>query len=276
MEVNKSNITFKKLSKENCTNYKNVRKIFAKYKKQTLRNHGETPGGRKMFFNLFDSIIASPSEDKTKHFIVMQAGKELLGFALIDTVDNAIVDIPFSYGSVHDFYISPKHRRKGYGSILNRHIESIFKENGTNTVLLYPDPVSGIDFWRAMGYCNTGIHQGWGRFLVYRKHLTENEQTAELDNAIEQLVTPTDTIGINPYNKQQMKEVFKVWKEYCRQANRKPHKNDVRKMAFSARKNRNVHFSALYYKGNVIGFTYKAENEISHILPEYEKQEFHL
>jgi len=127
-----------------------------------------------------------------------------------------------------------------------------------------------------MGYCNTGIHQGWGHFLVYKKHLTENEHTAEIDKAIEQLVTPTDTIGINPYNKQQMKEVFKVWKEYCKQANRKPHKNDVRKMAFSARKNRNVHFSALYYKGNVIGFTYKAENEISHILPEYEKQEFHL
>ncbi|MBR2413467.1 MAG: GNAT family N-acetyltransferase [Clostridia bacterium] len=276
MEANKSNIIFTNITNKNIRDYKKLRKIFAKYKMQTLRNHGETPCGRKMFFNLFDSIIASLSEDKTKHFIVMQAGKELLGFALIATVDNAIVDIPFSYGSVHDFYISPKHRRKGYGSIFNEHIESIFKEKGTNTVLLYPDPVSGIDFWKAMGYKATGIHQGWGRFLVYRKHLTENEHTAEIDKSIQGLVTPTDSFGINPYNKTQIKEVFAVWKEYCRQANRKPHKNDVRKMAFHARKNRNVHFSALYYKGNVIGFTFKAENEISHILPEYEKQEFHL
>ena len=66
-----------------------------------------------------------------------------------------------------------------------------------------------------------------------------------------------------------MKEVFKVWKEYCKQIDRKPHKNEVRKMAFNARKNRNVHFSALYYSGNVIGFTYKAENEISYVLPAY-------
>ncbi len=276
MKDRNSNIIFTSLTKESIKQIKNLRRIFAKYKMQTLRNHGEAPGSKKMFFNLFDSTLENLSADSTMRFIVMQKGKDLLGFTLIDIFDRDMLDIPFSYGSVHDFYISPKHRRKGYGSILNRHIESIFKENGTNTVLLYPDPVSGIDFWRAMGYCNTGIHQGWGHFLVYRKHLTENEHTAEIDKAIEQLVTPTDTIGINPYNKQQMKEVYKIWEEYCKETNRKPHKSEVRKMAFSARKNRNVHFSALYYKGNVIGFTYKAENEISYILPEYEKQEFHL
>ncbi len=269
MKVSKNNIIFTSLTKESTKQQKKLRRIFAKYKRQTLRNHGEAPGNKKMFCNLFDSILSDVSKENTKYFIVMRADKELIGFALIDTAADDVVNIPYLYGTVNDFYISPKHRRKGYGSILNEHIESIFKENGTNTVLLYPDPVSGIDFWKEMEYKATGIHQGWGRFLVFRKHLTVNEHTAELDKAIKQLVTPTDTIGINPYNKQQMKEVFKVWKEYCKQIDRKPHKSEVREMAFNARKNRNVHFSALYYSGNVIGFTYKAEYEISYVLPAY-------
>ncbi len=269
MEAIKNSISFTNLTKENSSKYKNLRKIFAKYKIQTLRNHAEAPGNKKMFYNLFDSIIESLPKDKTKYFIVMHADKELLGFALIETADRDVVDIPFSYGSVHDFYISPKHRHKGFGRILNEYIEKIFKENGTNTVLLYPDPVSGIDFWKAMGYADTGIHHGWGRWLVFCKHLTEHENTAEIDKAVQLLVTPTDTIGINPYNKPQLKEVYGVWKEYCKQAGKKPHRNDVRKMAFEARKNRNVSFTALYHQGAIIGFTYKADNEISYVLPAY-------
>ncbi len=261
--------TFTAVTKDNVREYKNLRKIFAKYKIQTLRNHGEAPGNKTMFYNLFDSIIESLSEDKAKHFIVMQNKKELLGFAFINTDEQDMLAVSDSYGSVHDFYISPNHRRKGYGRILNEHIESIFTKNNINTVFLHPDPVSGIDFWKAMGYADTGIHHGWGRWLVFCKHLNEHENTAELDKAVQKFVTPTDTIGINPYNKPQLKEVYGVWKEYCKQAGKKLHRNDVRKMAFEARKNRNVSFTALYYQGAIIGFTYKADNEISYVLPAY-------
>ncbi len=261
--------TFTTITRDNISQYKKLRKTFAEYKIQTLRNHGETPGGKKMFYNLFDGIISRASESDSDYFVVMQSGKEIIGFASISTVASDIVSIPYSYGTVNDFFISPKHRRKGYGRILNDHIEQIFINNEADTVLLYPDPVYGIPFWKAMDYYDTGINQGWGHYLVYRKHLIQHEYTAKIDNTISELVTPTDLISINPYNKPQIKEVYGIWKEYCKETNRKPHKKDVKNMGWNARKNRSINFNALYYKRKIIGFTYKTDGEISYVLPEY-------
>ena len=115
-----------------------------------------------------------------------------------------------------------------------------------------------------MGYYDSGIHQGWGRHLVYIKHI--NETSLEIDDAISKLVTPTDLIGINPYNKQQLKEVYGVWKDYCKEVDRKPHRKDVKNMAWNVRKNREISFKALYFKGSVIGFEYKGSEEINFVL----------
>lgn len=254
---------------KNINSYKKLRKTFAKYKVQSLRNQGEFPSGKKMFYDLFDSIISKASIDNSHRFTVMQLDNNVIGFASVSTDSRNAVDIPYSYGVINDFYIFPKFRRNGFGSLLNEHIESCFKANGTNTVLLSPDPVSGIDFWKAMGYRDTGIHQGWGCHFVYIKHIITNENQTEIDNAISKLVTLTDLIGINPYNKPQIKEVFEVWKKYCKGTNRKPHKKDVKQMAFNARKSRTVVFLALYYEGKVIGFVYKSVDEIKYVLPEY-------
>ncbi len=260
----KTDFTFTNITNKNIINHKKLRKIYAKYKIKSLRNQGETPGNKKMFYKLFDSIISNASVSDSDCFIVMKSANEFIGFVSISTLSTDVLDIPYSYGTVKDFYISPNHRRKGYGRILNHHIEKIFDENGTNTVLLSPDPVSGFDFWKAMGYSDTGIHQGWGRHLVYIKHINEN--SFEIDNAISELVTPTDLIGINPYNKPQIKEVYGVWKEYCKALNKKPHKSDVKRMAWNARKNRNASFKALYCKGSVIGFEYNGNDEINFVL----------
>ncbi len=246
-------------------NRKKLRRIYAKYKIKSLRNQGEFPGKKKMFYELFDSIVSNSSFSNSDYFIVMESAKKLIGFASISTTSTDVVDIPYPYGEVKDFYISPKYRRKGCGRILNHHIEKIFDENRINTVLLSPDPVSGIDFWKAVGYSDTGINQGWGRHFVYIKHINAN--SLEIDNAISELVTSTDLIGINPYNKPQIKEVYGVWKEYCKENNRKPYRKDVKNMAWNARKNRNVSFKALYYKGSVIGFEYKGNDEINFTLP---------
>lgn len=264
-----SQFCIENITRDNIIQHRKLRKIFANYKIQTLRNHGEAPGSKKMFYTLFDGIISRASDSDSDYFIVMQSGKEIIGFASISTMASDIVSIPHSYGTVNDFYISPKHRRKGYGRILNSYIEKIFRDNETAAVLLYPDPIHGIPFWKAIGYCDTGINQGWGHYLVYRKHLIQNEHTAEINNAISELVKSTDLISINPYNKPQIKEVYGIWKEYCKESNRKPHIKDVKDMAWNARKNSAVSFKALYYQGKIIGFTYIADNEINYVLPEY-------
>lgn len=274
IETIKRNVVFTNITNVNIDNYKKLRKIYAKYKIQTLRNHGEFPGNKKMFENLFDSIISNASGNNPNRFIVMQSNNNIIGFASISTSSKDVIDIPYKYGVVKDFYISPKYRRNGFGRILNEHIESIFKINKTSVILLSPDPVSGINFWRAIGYCDTGIHQGWGKHFVFIKHITKTEYSLEINNAIQNLVTPTDLIGINPYNKPQIKEADIVWKEYCREKNRKFHKNDVKKLAFNARNNKTVSFKTLYFEGKIIGLYYIGDETIRYILPEYKNRGF--
>ncbi len=274
MNTKNTKIVFTSITNENISRYNKLKKIFVKYKMQTLRNHGESPSGKKMFYNLFNGIISRASDSDSDYFIVMLSGKELLGFASISTVAADIIDIPYIYGTVNDFYISPKHRRKGYGRILNEYIENIFKDNQTATVLLYPDPVCGIPFWKAVEYRDTGIHQGWEHYLVFCKHLIKNEHSAEIDNAISELVSLTDLISRNPYNKQQIKEIYGIWKEYCKESKRKSHRKEVKRMAWRARKDRNVSFKALYYQGKIIGFIYKADKETKYILSMYKHLSF--
>ena len=79
MKTENSNFIFISITKDNINQYRKLRKIFAKYKIQTLRNHGEAPGNKKMFYNLFDGIISRASESDSDYFIVMQSGKEIIG-----------------------------------------------------------------------------------------------------------------------------------------------------------------------------------------------------
>lgn len=263
----------KPLTKGNAVDKEKLCRAYIKYKRKSLRNHGEYPLGKKVFRELFNSVVSkSASElvsDNPNHFIVMQDINNIIAFVSISTKSKDIVDVSYDYGEVKDFYVSPKHRRKGYGRVFNDYIEDVFIQNGTNVVLLSPDPVSGIDFWKAMGYSDTGIHQGWGKHFVYKKHIKENENSSEFDKVIESFVTPTDLISINPYNKKQINEVCFVWKKYCGECNRKFRKKDVKKMAFCARNSKGVSFKALYFEGRIIGFTYKDDNEVKYVLPEY-------
>ena len=105
----KLDFRFSDITKENTNDYKSLKTIFTKYKIRTLRNHGESPCGKRTFYNLFDSIVSTACESKTKHFIVMESDKELIGFALIETASTDVVDIPHRYGEI---YISQKHRAK--------------------------------------------------------------------------------------------------------------------------------------------------------------------
>ena len=76
-----TDFTFTTITKDNISQYKKLRKIFAEYKIQTLRNHGEAPGRKKMFYYLFDGIISRASESDSDYFVVMQSGKKIIGFA---------------------------------------------------------------------------------------------------------------------------------------------------------------------------------------------------
>lgn len=50
------------------------------------------------------------------------------------------------------FYIIPEKRKLGYGRVLFTHIENLLKVDGAKAIYLTPDSVSGIPFWKALGF----------------------------------------------------------------------------------------------------------------------------
>ena len=140
-------------------------------------------------------------------------------------------------------------------------MESIFIENGVQVVFLYPDPVTGTSFWEAMGYVDTGLNKGVGRYLVYKRHLIVTENTPQIDCALSALASDTDFCTVNPYNKHQLKELYPIWLNYwhetieSHESRRKIKKRLINRVRF-ARKTPKNHFNALYYKGKIIGFSW--------------------
>ena len=265
--LTENDFQFTQITNQNVKQFPLIRKLYPDYKIQALQHNGESPYGRKFFHAQFDNVIAQVSEQHgtdSNIFIAMHIEGELIGFALISTNSDDLSEYignSFHCGSVGEFFIVPKYRRNGYGRILNDHLEKIFTEENVNTVSLTPDPVTGKDFWFAMGYQDTGLNKGLGRPLIFRKHLRTDETSAAIDKAIQESCSPVGMSKINPYNKAQLAEMVPVWKEYCAKNYRKYHKREIRKTAFEARKNKNIHFSAVYCAGKIEGFILKKDDE---------------
>lgn len=274
IETVKQNITFVKLTKENVGNYKKLPKIYWKHVYTGLVNEGESPD-KKCKKNFFEQVFSDVvKDDSLSFFIVMQSGKDMIGFALFDKTKNGWwgLDLPYDYGYVGDFYIQPEYRRHGFGRMLYEHIEKIIKDDGRSFILLHPDPVTGVDFWRAMGYSDTGFNNAWGHYFIYIKHLIKDDKTEEIEKSIRKYLSLIERIEINPYNKPVIKEVSCLWKEYCKEAGKKYRKNDVRKMAFNARKSRGVGFHAIYFERKIVAFVYKTDEKLTYILPEHRER----
>ncbi len=264
------NVTFTHVCSANANRFKQLYKLYPPYKIKTLKHHGESPCGKKTFKQLLDNTIENAATDEldnvNRHFVVMCLGRIIIGFAVFSTcVNNEPVELPFKYGSVGDYFVAPELRRKGYGRKLNDYIESVFIENGTQFVLLTPDPVTGEKFWKAVGYADTGLNKGYNRYWVYMKCLTVFDKTDEIDLAIRSKISRIDIVHVNIYNKKQIRELGKIWLPYCiEKATRNGKKaNNCGKIKIKLKKSvkqaRNIpklHFYALYFEGKIIGFAF--------------------
>ena len=75
------------------------------------------------------------------------------------------------------FYIKPNHRRKGFGEMFFEHLQTVLEKDGTNKMYVCPDSVTGIPFWRAMGFSDSGKLDLDGQKNIYIKFIYEEEFT---------------------------------------------------------------------------------------------------
>lgn len=78
-----------------------------------------------------------------------------------------LLDHP-GYGTVMGFYIKPECRRKGYGRQMYEHIQKTLSKDGAR---LCPDAVTGVPFWSAMGFSESGKYDPDAKKPIYIKAL---------------------------------------------------------------------------------------------------------
>ncbi len=104
------------------------------------------------------------------HFEMLYYDNAPIGFAnfAIDTGGISGL-IEKGYGSVMEFYIAPEFRRKGYGQLFYEHIEKTLKNDGAQNLYLTSDTVTGLPFWIAMGFSDSGKIDPDNKILIYIK-----------------------------------------------------------------------------------------------------------
>ncbi len=61
-----------------------------------------------------------------------------------------------NWGYIMEFFVKKTHRRKGIGKKLVNQCENFFKEMGVKNIWLTADAVTGIPFWLACNFIETG------------------------------------------------------------------------------------------------------------------------
>jgi predicted acetyltransferase len=118
------------------------------------------------------SIIAMQGA-ADRHLELCYLGDTPIGFfyGKIDHEDHKGFIKP-GYGYVMEFYIRPEYRRNGYGTIIFRRLEHLFKVDGATTMYLTADPITGKPFWEAMGFVNTNEKSPENQLYIYEKPIS--------------------------------------------------------------------------------------------------------
>ena len=156
--------------KNNRKHHKLLESIMLPYCRELDSNVGrETP--EETLKKIIASIV-SMSEEKDRFVELCCLGEHLIGFAYgkIDREEHRGYVRP-GWGYVMEFYVKLEYRRNGYGGEIYKHLENIFKSNGVSNIWLTADPITGVPFWSAVDFTNSGEKSPENNLYIYEKEL---------------------------------------------------------------------------------------------------------
>jgi GNAT superfamily N-acetyltransferase len=97
------------------------------------------------------------------------------------------------YGYIMEFYVVPQYRRKGYGSLMFKRLESLFQGHNVKRMYLTADKVTGEPFWKSLGFEFLGEVSPENKQDILEKDVAvSNEMLGKkINNTTEQIVIQT-------------------------------------------------------------------------------------
>ena len=136
-----------------------------------LNEHSDRPLPKEFHLKWINSIIAMQGPTD-RHLELCYIDGPPIGFLYgkIDREDHKGFIKP-GYGYIMEFYVKPDHRRNGYGRMMFRHLEQLFRLDGAKMMYLTADPVTGKPFWEALGFQNTTEKSPENQLDIYERPL---------------------------------------------------------------------------------------------------------
>ncbi|MCC8167833.1 MAG: GNAT family N-acetyltransferase [Clostridiales bacterium] len=75
--------------------------------------------------------------------------------------------LPPGFGYIMEVYTAPEYRRRGYAAQMYERMRCQFLDRNVSTFYLTPDEESGMPFWKAMGFADSGLIDPDNHMPVY-------------------------------------------------------------------------------------------------------------
>lgn len=165
-------ICFIQIEKDHEEHFEIAAKLWVPFIREVQEHDGRCESEEQIMDGLKKRISIQGSR-KDMHFEIASIDGEPFGIAMF-AIDLGTVYglLEKGCGTIMGFYIHPDFRRKGLGTILNRHIETVLCNDGATKMYICPDAVTGEPFWKANGYHNSGKIDPDDKKPIYIKELS--------------------------------------------------------------------------------------------------------
>lgn len=165
-------ISFIQIEKDNAEQFEMAAKLWVPFIREVQEHDGRNESEDQIIDGLKKRISIQGSR-KDMHFEIASIDGEPFGIAMF-AIDLGTVYglLEKGCGTIMGFYIRPDFRRKGLGTILSRHIETVLCNDGAAKMYICPDAVTGEPFWKANGYHDSGKIDPDDKKPIYIKELS--------------------------------------------------------------------------------------------------------
>lgn len=147
-------MNFIKLKTNDSTHYNALYNLMVEYIAET-DSHRNIKTPQEIIPNIIKSMIDKIDENRLLQIVYAEDKPIAFCYAKIDRIGDKGYIKP-DWGYIMEFFVKKTHRRKGIGKRLVDQCEKFFKENGVKNMWLTADAVTGIPFWSACNFIDTG------------------------------------------------------------------------------------------------------------------------
>lgn len=162
-------MNFITVEKNNHFHFELLDSLMHEYVSET-DSHIGTSTPEEIIPKITKSMIDKLNENRYMKIVFID--NEPVGFcyAKIDRIGD-MGDTRPGWGYIMEFFIRSTFRRKGFGKELAVSCEQFFKDNDIKNIWLTADDITGIPFWKALGYSDTGEISKENNQMIFIKSL---------------------------------------------------------------------------------------------------------